>query len=71
MVLARKALAANIRRISKRRRVSLNALADLSDVSRSQLFAVLAGTSSPSLDWLARVADGLGVEPFELLRARR
>ena len=46
----------------------MNAAADFAGVSRSQMFAVLAGETAPSIDWLAKVAEALEVEPWELLR---
>lgn len=63
----RNAVARNIRSLADRRGIALNALADFAGVSRSQLFNVLAGASSPSIDWITRVATALGVEPWQLL----
>jgi transcriptional regulator with XRE-family HTH domain len=60
----------NIRRLAKRRGISLNALGGKAGVSRSQLFNVLAGGSMPSLAWLTRIGDALGVEPWQLLRPK-
>lgn len=42
-------------------------LAQRAHVSRAQLYAVLSASSSPSLDWLCRIAEALEVEPNELL----
>lgn len=64
-------LAANIRRLAKRRRLSLNALADVAGVSRSQLFAVLNGTASPTTDWMHRVSLALEVEVWQLIKPTR
>ena len=60
-------VASNIRALAKARGMALNMLADVSGVSRSQLFNVLSCASSASLDWMARVASALEVEPWELL----
>ena len=66
----RSIVAANIRRLAKRRRVGLNRLADEAGVSRSQLFNVLACTSAPSVGWLAAVAAALDVPAWKLLKGR-
>ncbi len=63
----RATVAHNIRVTADERGIALNTLADFAGVSRSQLFNVLGGTSSVSLDWLARIAKALDVEPWELL----
>jgi hypothetical protein len=34
------------------------------------MFAVLKSATSPTLDWLAKVATALEVEPWQLLAAR-
>jgi lambda repressor-like predicted transcriptional regulator len=60
-------LARNIRQAAKRRRQSLNALADLAGVSRSQLYDVLARRKAASIDWIARIATALEIEPARLL----
>jgi len=60
-------VAKNVRAVAKRRGVALTALADFAAVSRSQLFAVLASETSPTLDWIAKVATALDVEPWQLL----
>ncbi len=62
-------LAQNLRRISSKRRIGLNALADLAGVSRSQMYDVLAKRKSATIDWLDKVADALDVEVTELLRS--
>jgi lambda repressor-like predicted transcriptional regulator len=66
----RRLVARNIRAAAKRKRVALTALADFAGVSRSQVFTVLATTTSPTLDWIARVATALDVEPWQLLASR-
>jgi DNA-binding phage protein len=45
----------------------LNSLADFAGVSRAQMYNVLAGNSSPSLDWIAKVAAVLERDAWELL----
>jgi DNA-binding phage protein len=59
-----------VRAIAKRKRVALTALADFAGVSRSQVFAVLKSATSPTLDWIAKVATALDVEPWQLLAPR-
>jgi len=66
----RAVVAENIRGAARRKKVTLNALADFATVSRAQMFNVLAGTSSPTTDWLAKVATALEVEPWQLLAPR-
>jgi phage repressor protein C with HTH and peptisase S24 domain len=63
----RRAVAANIRSIAKRRRRTINALADFAGVSRAQMFNVLAARTGATVDWLAKVASALDVEPAALL----
>ena len=64
----RETLAANIRKAAERKGMSLNALADFADVSRSQLYDVLGSNKAATVDWIAKVADVLDVEPWELLK---
>jgi len=47
----------------------VSALADIAGVSRAQMFNVLRCTSSATVDWLAKVADALEIQPWELLVA--
>jgi lambda repressor-like predicted transcriptional regulator len=63
-------VAKNVRASARRKGVALTALADFAAVSRSQLFAVLARETSPTLDWIAKVAAALDVEPWQLLSPR-
>ena len=67
----RAVLARNIRQQAKRRATTLNALADFAGVSRSQLYDVLAKRKAPSIDWLARIANALRVEAWQLLVPER
>lgn len=71
MTRLRQIVASNIRRHAKRRGIGLNVLADLAGVSRSQLFLILGGNSSPTIDWLERVAVALEVAPSQLLVEHR
>ena len=63
-------VARNVRVAAKRKRIALTAVADFAGVSRSQVFAVLKATTSPTLDWIAKVATALDVEPWQLLAPR-
>ena len=56
-----------IRAIAKARGVQLTHVPDLSGVSRSHFWDVLAGRKSPTVSWLSKVAAALRCEPFELL----
>lgn len=63
----RSVFARNVRSSAEARGVSLNSLADFAGVSRAQMYNVLAGNSSPSLDWIAKVATVLECDAWELL----
>ena len=65
----REQIAENIRRLAEAKGYPLNSLADFAGVSRAQLYAVLAATTAPTTDWLAKVAAVLEVEPSQLLAA--
>lgn len=67
----RRLVARNIRAAARKKRLALTALADFAGISRSQLFAVLARATSPTLDWLAKVATALDVEPSDLVASSR
>ena len=60
-------LARNVRAYARKKGIALNSLADFAGVSRSQLFDVLAKRKAASVDWLAKVAKALDVEPHDLL----
>lgn len=66
----RAVLAENIRAAAEAKGLSITALADFATVSRSQMFDVLACKTSPTIDWLGRVAGALDVPPHELLTRR-
>ena len=63
----RSLLALNLRSAAERKGITLTALADFAAVSRAQVFNVTACRTSPTLDWLSKVATALDVEPWELL----
>ena len=64
---SREVFARNIRAWANARGISINTLADRSGVSRAQMFNVLKTNSSPSLDWINKVAPVLGLQSWELL----
>jgi len=64
----RKVVAANIRQRAKKRRVSLNALADLAGIARSPFYKALSGSASFTTDRLCKLANALGCEAHDLLR---
>jgi transcriptional regulator with XRE-family HTH domain len=67
-------LVKRIRALALAQDIPLNHLADRAGVTRSYLFRVLAGTSSPTTAWIAKVAKVLAVDPGDLVekpRARR
>ncbi len=67
----RRVLASNIRKQLQKKKMTANHLADFAGVSRSQLFDLLAGRKSVTIDWLAKLASALGVPPWELLAPGR
>jgi len=63
----RKTIAANIQWMLDSHDVTVQHLCTKANVSKSQLFNVLNGSSSPSIDLVSRVARAFGVEPYMLL----
>lgn len=63
----RRILARNLRAYARARGLTFNRVADFAAVSRSQIFAVLARKTSPTVTWLVRVSKVLKCEPWELL----
>lgn len=57
-----------IREVAAERRIPLTHLPDRAGVSRSHFWDVLGGRKSPTLHWLGRIADALGVDASELLK---
>jgi transcriptional regulator with XRE-family HTH domain len=64
-------VAAKIRALARSRKIPLSHVADRAGASRTYLFDVLAGRSSPTLAWLVRIAEVLGVDVAELLARKR
>ena len=64
---ARTYLAAQIRERAEKRGLSLRVLAERAEVSSSYLDRVLAGESSPTLDWVCKLSDVLGCRPSDLV----
>ncbi|MFH1262479.1 MAG: helix-turn-helix transcriptional regulator [Pseudomonadota bacterium] len=62
----RKTLAKNIRRIAMAKKMSINALADFADVSRSQLYDILSSRKGATVDWIEKIADALEVSVADL-----
>jgi transcriptional regulator with XRE-family HTH domain len=60
-------LADRIREACKARDLPLSRLAAAAGVSRNHLFAVLAGTKAPTIDYLAKLARILEVDPSALI----
>ena len=56
-----------IKELRKRRRLSQEDLADRAATSAKYLSRVEVGRQSPTLDLLLRLADGLDIEPYEML----
>lgn len=63
-------LARNLRALARERKMTLTRLADFAQVSKQQLFNVLASNTNASIDILTRLANVLEVEPWQLLAPR-
>lgn len=64
-------LAKRIREIAKRRGVTLTELADRAGVSQAGFWEAMSGRSGPSIDFVAKVAAALDVDPDELVKRYR
>jgi len=64
----RQIFALNLRRVRAKRGLSQEALADLAGIDRTYVSALEREVYSASLDTIEKLADGLRVEPAELLR---
>ena len=63
----REVIAANIRRLAAEKGLTLPMVADHAGVNTAHLYKVIKMESSPTADWLARVAAALDVKPTALL----
>lgn len=59
-------IAAQIRKLARRRETSLNKLADFAGISRSQLGRVLRCKQSPTAVTLAKIASALEIDVKDL-----
>src|SRR6185436_19849400 len=64
-------VADRIRELARERRIPVTHLPDRAAVGRSHFWEVMAGRSSPTLEWLGRIAAALEVDAGELLAAPR
>lgn len=64
----RDVLAKNMRRLRADRGLSQEALADACKIHRTYIGGIERSERNVSIDNIARIAEGLGVEPFYLLR---
>lgn len=60
-------IARRIRTHARKRKLSLVRLADFAGVSRSGIFAILAGERLPSICWLLKIANALDTTPGSLV----
>jgi transcriptional regulator with XRE-family HTH domain len=60
-------VAARIRALAKQKKIPLTHLPDRAGVSRSHFWDVVACKKSPTLAWLGRVAEALGVDAGDLV----
>lgn len=61
-------LAQNVRVLAEERGISINTLADTIGMSRGTLHYLVTCQTAATVDTIAKVAGGLGVDPVELLR---
>lgn len=64
----REILATNLRRIRIEKELSQDALADLCEIDRTYISGIERGVRNISIDNLERLAVGLRIEPWELIR---
>ncbi|MCP1845590.1 transcriptional regulator with XRE-family HTH domain [Bradyrhizobium sp. USDA 4524] len=64
---ARALMALNVRRIRVERGISQQKLAHEAGIDRSYLASLERQSKNPTIDILDRIADALGVHPFELV----
>ena len=64
-------LAQRIRDVAKRKGVTLTVLADRAGVSQAGFWLAMSGKSGPSIDFVAKVAAALDVDPDELVKRYR
>lgn len=67
----RERLAARIREAAKPKGITLTDLADRAGVSWAAFWAAMAGNSGPSIDFVAKVAMALDVDPSALDKPTR
>lgn len=61
------ALCRNVRRFAHERGMTFSELAKKAGVAKAQIYRVMSGQSSPSLEWIVRLARGLEVDALVLL----
>jgi len=66
----RRVVAGNIRAAIAQKRMSVVALAGFAEVSAAQLYDVLRCRKGASLDFIAKLAAALEIEPWQLLRSQ-
>ncbi len=61
-------LAANLKRLRLKRKLSLRAMGDAAEVSGVYVWQVEAGIRNPTLATIGKMADALGVKVADLLK---
>jgi len=67
----RKIVSSNIRKERLRKRLSQEALADLSGLHRTYIGSIERGERNVSIDNIGKIANALSINPADLLRERR
>jgi DNA-binding Xre family transcriptional regulator len=60
----------NIRSRAKAKGIVITYLPDHAGIGRSSFFAFTAGKNSPTIRWLAKIADALDCDVADLLKKR-
>jgi transcriptional regulator with XRE-family HTH domain len=61
-------IALNVRRIRTEKGLTQDALADLCELDRTYVGSIERGQRNLTIDSLERLSNGLGVEPWQLVR---
>ncbi|MEX1366415.1 MAG: helix-turn-helix transcriptional regulator [Nannocystaceae bacterium] len=64
-------VALRIRELAKKKGIALTRLADEAGVSRAHLWTILNGESGASIDFLAKLALVMNIDPADLVRRPR
>jgi predicted transcriptional regulator len=64
----RKNLSQNVQRLSEKNNLSLGSLADLANISRSQIYNVVREDKAATIDLLQKLGEAFDKAPWDLLK---